>query len=594
MQISGRLHAGDKEIGVAFPLTSRTVATAMHVYSLGEGRQLSYLPHNSPSVPVVEAHTDANMDVAVLCLASDVPAPGRFARGRRHMPWRADGWRRSNEGVLSGEVTDVDLAIELQKATEATEVMQLHVKEGHRSFKGRSGSAVRNDDDAIIGMLVEQVPRRATRANPGEPDALNILWAIPVKAILDRFESAIQSTRTADAALAFIHSVPVQPARESTGTWEPIAQLSHGPGLMLTHISFNPDGNSVVSAATSGDLRVWDATEDKQVAERVPHDGEAHLIRFGGDGRRMVAASRHAGGSWSVSVWDCSRFSQPPWSKDSDVPFSDVHLAPDSRWLAVAGWGLDSQRQGRLSPVAGIWDVENDRRILTFQGDPVDEYTSRVEFSPDGQWFAASSFKSGTRLWRVDESGRLGREVLIRPRRLENDRGTSRSSDFSAELLEFSPSGRWLFASFTERGPIWAFDLRAAARPPVGPLGPSDGVWSFAASADDELVAIGHSNGVISVWTIEDGVAQATVTLDGSRPVRELAVGPAEQFIVARMTMHPGVHLWDLVEGGGLRSLHDDADVGRIAVGRNGTIATASADTAVLWSRPSSATRPLG
>jgi WD40 repeat protein/tRNA A-37 threonylcarbamoyl transferase component Bud32 len=159
--------------------------------------------------------------------------------------------------------------------------------------------------------------------------------------------------------------------------------------------AFAPDGRT--AALASGDLRLWDLSEDQPAlldVNLVGHDGPVTCVTFTPDGRRLFSG----GLDRTARMWDLS--SSDP-ARDAVVlrgpseNLADLSVSPDGRWLAgrdsigvIRVWDLSIEslvakgrdRAGRL-----LLDDERRRYLIPDAGEAPTAEISLSPHNPDGQ-----------------------------------------------------------------------------------------------------------------------------------------------------------------------------------------------------------------
>lgn len=188
----GRLEAHGKDKGGGFLLayagrsSTRIVLTANHVID-GSDDVLVFVAQDGKRVGVERTERDPTLDIAVLHLSEDIDGGLHAQVGLEGAEWKADSRPNSNDPRLTGTITDTARTINNAKGHEVC-VLQLHVQEALDSYKGYSGSPIVSSSGAVLGILVEEVPSRMATISLGQPKpASNVLYAIPMRTVLDRF-----------------------------------------------------------------------------------------------------------------------------------------------------------------------------------------------------------------------------------------------------------------------------------------------------------------------------------------------------------------------------------------------------------------------
>ena len=189
----GRILANGIDQGSGFALatpdssTTRVVLTANHV--VGDHSSLQFVTQDGQGIPVERMEGDDDLDVAVLHLGEDVPGGLAVGYAVDGANWKVETQPSPNNPMLEGTITATNLRFKKQDGRHEIDALQLYVKQTLGDFKGYSGSPVvlPPPSGAVIGILVEQFLSRLA-GQLGQPrPATNVLYAIPIQAVLDRF-----------------------------------------------------------------------------------------------------------------------------------------------------------------------------------------------------------------------------------------------------------------------------------------------------------------------------------------------------------------------------------------------------------------------
>jgi tetratricopeptide (TPR) repeat protein len=179
------LYAGHTE-GIAFAVTRGLALTANHVVRDRELAKLEFAPTGGTPIALTEVEPDAALDVALLHLAADVDDVAPVARAKMKDEWSADSQPLANDPGLTGEVDALRRTI-VNSSGESVDAIQLRADQLLDSYAGYSGSPVMStrQPGAVVGVLVEQVLSRLSSMEVKR--ATNVLYAIPIEAVIDRF-----------------------------------------------------------------------------------------------------------------------------------------------------------------------------------------------------------------------------------------------------------------------------------------------------------------------------------------------------------------------------------------------------------------------
>jgi len=190
----GRILANGEDKGSGFVLatphstTTRVVLTARHVVSDQEPSSLHFLTEDKRRIPVERMEQDDDLDIAVLHLCEDVAEGLAVGHAVEKGSWQVRAQPRGNDPKLTGTIN----AIRRHHVTPSRheiDVLQLQVNQTLGDYKGYSGSAVMLDSPSggVIGILTEQLLLRLPTPTGQPRPATNVLYAIPIQDVLDRF-----------------------------------------------------------------------------------------------------------------------------------------------------------------------------------------------------------------------------------------------------------------------------------------------------------------------------------------------------------------------------------------------------------------------
>ena len=190
----GRILGNNKDMGSGFALATshsgftRLVLTANHVVGKQEALSIQFATSSGATIPVERVVRDEELDIAVLYLSEDVSGGLAKSQAVEDARWKVLNQPRGNDPMLKGTIDAIDWQVVTRSGNKIS-VLQLKVHDELGDYKGYSGSAVMLDSPSggVIGILIEQLLSRLSGAIDQPRPASNILYAIPIQSVLDRF-----------------------------------------------------------------------------------------------------------------------------------------------------------------------------------------------------------------------------------------------------------------------------------------------------------------------------------------------------------------------------------------------------------------------
>jgi WD40 repeat protein len=192
----GRILVNGKDKGSGFALAppdselTRIVLTANHVVGSQEPSCLEFfVPQKNRKIPVERVERDDDLDVAVLHLSEDLSEGLVVDKASEGMTWQVETQPLGNDPMLTGTVTVTRRRFVKSQGRHDIYVLQLQVNQNLDEYKGYSGSPVvlKSPSGAVIGVLVEQILSRLSRQIGQPRPATNVLYAIVIQDVLERF-----------------------------------------------------------------------------------------------------------------------------------------------------------------------------------------------------------------------------------------------------------------------------------------------------------------------------------------------------------------------------------------------------------------------
>ncbi len=395
-------------------------------------------------------------------------------------------------------------------------------------------------------------------------------------------------------------------SHEPLSRMDPSSGFKPGQRTGVTGLSFDPDGQSLLSAGSDGKALRWRGVPSiASPVNLLGHAGGTSFARFSPTGDLFATG----GADGTVNVWDKALMSARPPHHVRPGSYWDVAFSPDGRTVAVGSQNqlltIDAIKGNiqsvqslplpvctvAYSPdgkyiaggtgewtkpeVAGecvIFDATNNAELVRLPGHK--QRLLRVQFSPDGATLATSCADKIIRLWEIP-SGKL--------------KGSFPQTEGAAKGLDFLPDGTIVTANFDATirflDPTTFKEIRKiAAGMSLASLDVSpDGKYLITGEAP----AVGNGSGRIVLWDASSG-RQLTRLKGHDCRILGVAFTPEMSGLIAvggTATSHGEVHYWDLATGehrGSKRSLTNWIDA--VAISPDGLkVATASIAGFNFW-----------
>jgi WD40 repeat protein/DNA-binding SARP family transcriptional activator len=295
-------------------------------------------------------------------------------------------------------------------------------------------------------------------------------------------------------------------------------------------VAFDATGTRLVTSSGDQTARIWDVSTGEEIYT-LNHDDMVVTGNFDPQGARVVTASYDG----IAHIWDMETGEELQVLSSDDMEYLfEAVFSPDGRLLATSGDGTI------------IWDIESGEPVHTI-ADGLDF----VEFSPDGEMFAASLTDVRVGIYDLDTGEELS-ELALPP--TPND----------SVLLAFSPDGQYLSTQAEGVVRLWGMDrgspetfgqelmsfpgiASGSSAPHVG-FSP-DSTKLFALGADNEVRTWDIESGQeLSSFVCHLGANAMAVSPDGER-VAVGASGPDHATKICSLGM---TYEWSTLTG------HDD------------------------------------
>ncbi|NQT17438.1 MAG: hypothetical protein HQ582_32080, partial [Planctomycetes bacterium] len=258
-------------------------------------------------------------------------------------------------------------------------------------------------------------------------------------------------------------------------------------GNQWAWLHFSPDGKTLATASTGGELKLWNVDNGMEFKSLASLSFSLWSVAFSRDGKRIAAT----GGSYEqtresesstpespvsedfgwAGVWDVASGAQIAEINDPPSMFVGIAVSPSGKLVATTG----------RDDVARLWEAETGKLIAELTGHGAS--LACVDFSPDGKTLATGSYDHTAKLWSVDS----GQEVATLP-----------EHGGPVMTTRFSPDGKTLVTAGSD-GLVRLWDAATRQEIDVLHAGWSEGdvpepVLAIAYAPDRKLVASAHAD----------------------------------------------------------------------------------------------------
>lgn len=307
-----------------------------------------------------------------------------------------------------------------------------------------------------------------------------------------------------------------------------IQSFTSGLGYDITHASFRPDSQAIVTADIEGNITVWDFTNPRVVPTPMrftPQVSSIGTLAFSSNGSTLASISFELS-DLNVHLWNLQTPRVPAvLLAGHNSGLRDLAFSPDGLFLASAGEDKTVRLWSLAPPVTAPFVLETDSSL------------SQVEMSANGQVVTALSDDNKLYFGNIADEGSSLQIVEI-PQEEQDSGDTTTAFNAAAGLL----------ASTNVLGTdiyVW----QAQSEQPTPSLlhtliGHQAYIVAMAISTDGHYLASASDDGVVFLWDLTASPPVA-VSLGGNDfPVYLLAFSPHTQWLAA--SDNETIYLWNL------------------------------------------------
>ncbi|MHC0064925.1 WD40 domain-containing protein [Nostoc sp. UIC 10890] len=406
--------------------------------------------------------------------------------------------------------------------------------------------------------------------------------------------------------LGGIHSVAFSPNGKLLATGDTsgeirLYQVADGKQLLIVKghtgfiwpVAFSPDGHIFASGGDDQKVKLWDTNTGQCLANLQGHSGGIWSIAFSPDGHLLASSSEdHTVKLWDTRSEECLKTLRGHSNRITSVAFS-------TQGTMLAS-GSDDQ-------TVKLWDTSSGQCLKTME---VENSGSRsVAFSPDCQTLASGCHNQIVRLFDVSTGQCLqtlyGHTDCVNSVAFSYDgRTLASSSDDQTVKLWDTSTGRCLTTLQGHNSRVWSVAFNPEGKTLVSGSddqtvklwdvtigqclktfqGYCNGIWSVAFSPQGTTLASGNNDQTVRLWDANTG--QCLKTLRGhSNRVTSVAFSP-QSTILASGSEDQTVKLWDTNTGECLKILLGHSNrVTSVAFSSQGSMLASSSEdqTVKLW-----------
>ncbi|MCB0087097.1 MAG: NACHT domain-containing protein [Caldilineaceae bacterium] len=306
--------------------------------------------------------------------------------------------------------------------------------------------------------------------------------------------------------------------------------VAKGHQQLVFSVAYSPDGRLLASGGNDPFVYVWDSDSGELICQLEAHpDNVTREVAFH-PSRPLIAAANLSGNIFLWDVTSLDRTKSASISKETDIVRQVISATEQERYISVT-FSHDGAlvAAGDNHGVIRIWKVTTLEQVQIMSGHQAS--VRSLEFSPDDNTIASSSFDKTVRLWDV-ESGQC--QAFF-------------PHSGSVMSVTFSPRGNTLVSAGEDSIiRIWRVVSQRQAELVKMLHGYRCFIPAAAFSPAAPMLALGDSLGSIRFWRIDQAQFSLIDTLVAHERVDALAFSPNGRFLASAGGIHDyAIRLWD-------------------------------------------------
>ena len=316
-------------------------------------------------------------------------------------------------------------------------------------------------------------------------------------------------------------------------------------------VAFNPDGNFFATGEVSGDIHIWEFSNQKQIAFCNAHMDWVRTLSFTKDGRNLVSG----GDDGLIKIWDVRTEKCLKILRGHIGRIYSVAISQDNTKII----------SGSNDNTVKIWDLSNGECLKTLK-----EHTGTVTsiaVCSDGEKFISGSDDKTLKLWNLN-TGKCLKTLYGHTDRIWK--------------LDISPDSKIIGSCSSDQTiKLWDINTGECFQTFYDYTG---GVYSLAISPDRKTIASISNGKAIKLWNIDSGEC-FHILQEHATAINSLAISPDSNILISADNDQM-IRLWDISTKECLKVLQGHVSpVYSVAISPNSEIVTSCGDdqTVKIW-----------